>query len=141
VRVFFFLLLFSFVRFCCLFGVGLLINRLGQESRSFVRDYFSPLVGWFGFFFGWKNQKKQKKIQSSLLLHLHQPPKRRQVGGVVCDFQPPPVVSHLANVYTQDEFIYFSLASVIFSHQTKLCAASSPDTFSFIDRPIFFLFS
>jgi hypothetical protein len=61
VRVFFFLLLFSFVRFCCLFGVGLLINRLGQESRSFVRDYFSPLVGWFGFFFGWKNLKKAKE--------------------------------------------------------------------------------
>jgi hypothetical protein len=68
----------SFVRFCCLFGVGLLINRLGQESRSFVRDYFSPLVGWFGFFFGWKNQKKENPV---VALVAPAPTPKEEAGG------------------------------------------------------------
>lgn len=47
---------FSFV--CCLFGVGLLINR--RSGISFVRARFFSFV----------NLKEEKKKKSSLLLHL-----------------------------------------------------------------------
>lgn len=132
----------SFVRsFLLPFWRGL-VNQPTRPGISFVRARLFLSSCWLVWFLFWVEKPEKENPVVALVAPASAPQRggRWEESFVIFNHHRWSLISQM---YTQDEFIYFlsHLSSSLTKHNCAQPLLSSPDTFSFIDRPIFFLFS